>query len=223
MANLLAHSDPSELVDFMSFIGLLVHRLKVSNSELGEIILTHAFQDSMFQVLDELITPLTSHVSQLLAQPASGTDDALTHGESKKGYLTLLSTIMSAKLQGVFLSERTLIFPPCLKQVPNPLFPVGNKGQLEGLLEMMERLVVDLTDPVGQRSALQFLARCVNVWAVQSPDGAPQALPGFERFVYERLIPATFRVLSLPEFNTKDGQVMLVRIPSLPRAVILSF
>ena len=115
MANLLAHSDPSELVDFMSFIGLLVHRLKVSNSELGEIILTHAFQDSMFQVLDELITPLTSHVSQLLAQPASGTDDALTHGESKKGYLTLLSTIMSAKLQGVFLSERTLIFPPCLE------------------------------------------------------------------------------------------------------------
>ena len=61
----------------------------------------------MVQVLDELITPLTAHVSQLLAQPASGTDDALTHGESKKGYLNLLSSIMAAKLQGVFLSERT--------------------------------------------------------------------------------------------------------------------
>ena len=91
-----------------------------------------------------------------------------------------------------------------------PVF-VGNKGQLEGLLEMMERVVVDLTDPPGQRSALQFLARCVNAWAVPSPDGAPQALPGFERFIYERLVPATFRVLSLPEFNTKDGQVMMVR------------
>lgn len=89
---------------------------------------------------------------------------------------------------------------------------VGNKGQLEGLLEMMERLVVDLTDPAGQRSALQFLARCVNVWAVPSPNGDPQPLPGFERFIYERLIPTTFRVLSLPEFNTKDGQVMLVRL-----------
>jgi exportin-T len=88
---------------------------------------------------------------------------------------------------------------------------VGNKGQLEGLLEMMEQVVVDLTDPAGQRSALQFLGRCVNAWAVPSPDDGSQALPGFERFIYERLIPATFRVLSLPDFNTKDGQVMMVR------------
>lgn len=69
----------------------------------------------MFQVLDELISPLTAHISQLLAQPTSGTDDALTHGESKKGYLTLLSGIMTAKLQGVFLSERACsLLPSCL-------------------------------------------------------------------------------------------------------------
>jgi len=64
----------------------------------------------MFQVLDELITPLTAHVSQLLVQPTSGTDDALTHGESKKGYLNLLSSIMTSKLQGVFLSERRYLY-----------------------------------------------------------------------------------------------------------------
>jgi len=64
----------------------------------------------MFQVLDELISPLTAHISQLLAQPTSGTDDALTHGESKKGYLSLLSGIMSSKLQGVFLSERMQLY-----------------------------------------------------------------------------------------------------------------
>src|SRR6201999_3928658 len=143
------------------------------------------FQDAMFQVLDELITPLTTHISQLLAQPASGTDDALTHGDSKKGYLNVLGSIMTSKLQGVFLSERTSLHRHYfLLSLIAP--PVGNKGQLEGLLEMMERVVVDLTDPPGQRSALQFLARCVNVWAVPSPDGAPQALPGFERFIYER-------------------------------------
>jgi len=170
----------------------------------------------MFQVLDELITPLTTHVSQLLAQPASGTDDALTHGESKKGYLNLLSGIMTSKLQGVFLSERTHIhrYRYLLFLIALPVL-LGNKGQLEGLLEMIERVVVDLTDPPGQRSALQFLARCVNVWAVSPPDGGPQELPGFERFIYERLVPATFRVLSLPEFNTKDGQVMMVRRPFL--------
>ena len=40
MVNLLAHSEPSELADFMNFIGLLVHRLKVSEGELGGVILT---------------------------------------------------------------------------------------------------------------------------------------------------------------------------------------
>lgn len=40
MVNLLAHSEPSELADFMNFIGLLVHRLKVSESGLCEIVLT---------------------------------------------------------------------------------------------------------------------------------------------------------------------------------------
>lgn len=73
----------------------------------------------MVEVLDELITPLTAHVSQLLAQPASGTDDALTHGESKKGYLSLLSSIMTAKLQGVFLSERTCIHHRSFWWVPH--------------------------------------------------------------------------------------------------------
>lgn len=29
MVNLLAHFEPSELVDFMNFIGLLIHRLQV--------------------------------------------------------------------------------------------------------------------------------------------------------------------------------------------------
>jgi exportin-T len=75
----------------------------------------------MFQVLDELITPLTTHVSQLLAQPASGTDDALTHGESKKGYLNLLSGIMTSKLQGVFLSERTYRLTTAFWLAPDPL------------------------------------------------------------------------------------------------------
>ena len=93
----------------MNFIGLLVHRLKACECKVGG---DHAntltlFQDAMFQVLDELITPLTTHISQLLAEPANGTDDALTHGESKKGYLNLLGSIMTSKLQGVFLSERT--------------------------------------------------------------------------------------------------------------------
>jgi exportin-T len=32
MSNLLAHFEPSELVDFMNFIGLLIRKLQVSTS-----------------------------------------------------------------------------------------------------------------------------------------------------------------------------------------------
>jgi exportin-T len=63
----------------------------------------------MYNVLDELTSPLTSHVSQLLSQPATGTDDAVTHGETKRAFLGLLNSIMASKLQGVFLSDRMFL------------------------------------------------------------------------------------------------------------------
>ena len=39
-------------------------------------------------------------------QPVTGTDDILTHSESKRAYLTLLNNIVSSKLAGIFLSDR---------------------------------------------------------------------------------------------------------------------
>lgn len=39
-------------------------------------------------------------------QPVTGTDDILTHNESKRAYLTLVNNIVSSKLAGIFLSDR---------------------------------------------------------------------------------------------------------------------
>lgn len=58
----------------------------------------------MFNVLDELVGPLTSHISTTLSQPISGTDDQRAHVETKKAYLALLTSIVAARLQGVFIS-----------------------------------------------------------------------------------------------------------------------
>lgn len=63
-------------------------------------------QNDMFGVLDELIGPLSSHITQLLSQPVTGTDDQVTHVDTKKAYLTLLNSIMASKLHGIFISER---------------------------------------------------------------------------------------------------------------------
>ncbi|KAF8896374.1 armadillo-type protein [Infundibulicybe gibba] len=180
MGNLLTHFQPSELVDFMNFIGLLIHKL----------------QKDMFDVLDQLIGPLTVHITSLLSQQASGTDDQRSHADTKKAFLTLMNNIMTSKLHGIFTSER-------------------NQGQFESVIETMQQIAEDVSDPASQKTAFTFLSKSVIVWGQypvkqeglgETSDG----LPGFERFIYERFVPAAFRVPSLPDFNMKDGQQMVV-------------
>lgn len=67
-------------------------------------------QKDMFNVLDELLGPLNAHISQLLSQPVSGTDDGLAHVDTKRSYLTLLTNVISSDLHDVFISERKKTF-----------------------------------------------------------------------------------------------------------------
>jgi exportin-T len=80
----------------------------------------------------------------------------------------------------------------------------------------MQHLAEDTSDPSSQKAALTFLGRSVTAWsqigpAVPNGVGNPESeggLPGFERFIYECLLPAAFRVPSLSTFNLKDGQML---------------
>jgi hypothetical protein len=69
----------------------------------------------MFDVLDQLIGPLSAHITALLSQPISGTDDQRAHIDTKKAYLALLNNIMIAKLHGIFTSESKVIPEPFVK------------------------------------------------------------------------------------------------------------
>jgi len=77
----------------------------------------------------------------------------------------------------------------------------------------MKGIAEDTTDPPCQRMALTFLCRAVAIWGrlpgTEGGEGEP--LPGFERFIYERLVPMAFQIPSSPNFNIKDGQVLVVR------------
>ncbi|KAG7089605.1 pre-tRNA nuclear export protein [Marasmius oreades] len=186
MSNLLIHFEPSELVDFMNFIALLIFRLR----------------DDMFDVLDQLVGPLTAHISATQNEPVSGSDEERTHSDTKKAYLALLTSIMTVRLHGVFISPRN-----------NPSF--------DSLMETMRMLAEDTSDPPNQKAAFTFLSRCVTAWAqpqqATTPNGNSNhnplndmALPGFEGYIYERLVPSAFRVPSNPSLNLKDGQVTVV-------------
>lgn len=85
----------------------------------------------------------------------------------------------------------------------------------------MQSLAENVSDPVSQRAAFTFLGRCVSIWGQVEPAQAEpnnnaltqsRGVPGFERFVYERLVPAAFRVLSSSQFNLKDGQMLVVSV-----------
>lgn len=62
-------------------------------------------QQEIFDVLDQLVSPLTDHIAELLSSPVAGTDDKLAHVEAKKGYLMFLNNIMINKLHAVFVSD----------------------------------------------------------------------------------------------------------------------
>lgn len=211
MSNLLAHFEPSELVEFLTFIGLFMHRLS----------------KDIFDVVDQLVSPLHVRIMELLAAPVTGTDDKFTHSSTKKAYLTFLSSVMTNALSGVFISEGMLI------SVVGHIFwrmtiksaIVGNKTRLEAILGYVLQVAEDLSDPASQRLAFAFLTKCADVWAREAKlDNLPvnghapppetrdrvARLPGFEQFIYDRIVPAAFRVPSSPNFNIKDGQMLVV-------------
>jgi exportin-T len=86
----------------------------------------------------------------------------------------------------------------------------------------MQDLAEDILDPQSQKAAFVFLRHCVTIWGQPLDSTSPtsngtaepqsQGLPGFAHFIYEQLIPAVFKVPSLPQFNIKDGQALVVGI-----------
>ncbi|OCF35216.1 exportin-T [Kwoniella heveanensis BCC8398] len=177
--------EPSELVDFMLFLGLLMHRLKKNT----------------FETIDMLLLPLLSRIFAVLGQPITGTDEAQTHKKLKEAYLSFFTALMNANLDGVFITER-------------------NKPEFENLLTTLLGLTQDCSDPDSQRFAFGFFSRSVIAWGT-SPEAAAgparQALPGYENFIYQRLLPACFEVPARREFNIRGGNLTLFEMAGLVR------
>jgi len=58
-------------------------------------------------------------------------------------------------------------------------------------------------------------AVATNQHIIAKKDRAAQALPGYENFIYHRLIPACFEVPANPKFSTRGGQPVSESPPSL--------
>jgi exportin-T len=218
--------ESSELIDFMTFLALLMHRLKVSRHlDAGRAQLTR--QKNTFETMDMLLLPLLSRIFAVLQTPAAGTDEALVRRKLQEGFLAFFTALLNANLEGVFITER-------------------NKREFENVLTSLLAMANDCSDPPCQRQAFAFFAKSVIAWgtasnAAEQPSvfadsamsnlskavangtaqptnqhevgkmqRAAQALPGYEHFVYQRLVPACFEVPAQAKFNMKSpmsGQV----------------
>ena len=90
-------------------------------------------------------------------------------------------------------------------------------SKYNSILQSILELGGDLSDAVSQKLAFTFLNKSVTQWATipdstsaTNGDTPSTSVPGYERFVYDNVVPLSFRVLSAPELNVKDGQVLVL-------------
>ena len=179
----------------------------------------------MLDVLDGLVLPIIQKVFQILAEPVQGTDDELAHTNLRAAYLSFLASIMGARLDAVFLSPT-------------------NKPELENILTNVASFTTEYGDPICQKLAFSILARTVVAWAFNpavprialagpvylgvGPEAkilpTTQVIPGFEAYIYDRLLPLCFEVPSNAAFRPKDGQSQLVmaEIATLFRSIVFA-
>lgn len=176
-------------------------------------------------MLDQLIVPLNSKVASIIG--ASEGADQKPHFEIKKAYLDFTLTIMGGPLYMVYISPRKLL---AMMITPSPWFNdctihLGNAPQFESLVGGVIGFATDSTYPPLQKSAFGLLAAFATQFG--APEGSTVVVrdrskanavqemqvhhvPGFERVIYERLIPMAFDVPSVPTFNAKDPQYLQV-------------
>ncbi|WFD34042.1 pre-tRNA nuclear export protein [Malassezia cuniculi] len=79
-----------ELVDLLSFFGLL----------------TNKYKENVRDVMDDLLSALLNRIFSFLNQGITGTDDILSRADTERAYFGLLNALLNASLDGVLLSDK---------------------------------------------------------------------------------------------------------------------
>lgn len=92
VTRLLSESSTPELIDFMSFLGQLIHSFK------GE--------PGMFDMLDRILNPLLTGIFYSLSISANGsTDEEIQQTDMKKAYLAFILAILNNGMSAVLVSR----------------------------------------------------------------------------------------------------------------------
>lgn len=192
---LLEQSKPSELSDFLGFLGQLVHNFR---KETG-----------VYEMFDTLMTPLFTAVSSALkqveAEAASGSTDAVMRNrEIRKAYLSFLFNLLNNGMGAVLFSKK-------------------NEAIYEPVLQSLLTYGADaVQDPASAKVAVLSLNKMLQIWGpgIVSPGGgdsgfepnynASSPVPGFTEFTMQHVSRLTWEVPTGNEFNSRNAQMRSV-------------
>lgn len=177
--------------------------------------------------MDMLLLPLLSRIFSVLQSPVNGTDDASIHRRLKDAYLQFFTALMNANLDGVFISERN---KPEFENVLTALLKLANDytDHVSARLAFSffaKSVIAWGTSPAAASapsvfadSAASGFSKAVangtmaatNQHAIPKEERAAQALPGYENFIYQQLLPACFEVPARREFVFRSGQMVCI-------------
>jgi exportin-T len=158
---------------------------------LGQVV--YGFKTEIFDILDQLLSPLFSRVFSGLSQTATGTDDEIQLRELTREYLNFVLVILNNDLGAVLVS-------------PN------NQSMFDNFITSVTRFSCDLADPQSARLAFSVLTKMTSLWGgpdiALGTDTAPApALPGFDNFILSQFAPLPWSLVSSNKVNTGDAQM----------------
>lgn len=181
---LLSQVSAGELMDFLSFLGLVVNKYKTD----------------VESVMDELLTPLLERSFFFLNQEVTGTDDHVQRQQLIRAYVAFLSTLIGVGLDGVMRSNRN---QPQLETILQSLvFYSANTeaSTVRHIFNILSRLVMLWGGRPDNETNNGTTAK----------HGDEKPLPGFETFMYKTLVGLVFEIPGKPDFDFADAQTQIV-------------
>ncbi|KAI5795627.1 armadillo-type protein [Geopyxis carbonaria] len=194
----------------LTFLPRWISGLLAKSSSRGEISMflklleqiVHGFKNVVYNILNELLSPLLQRVFSSLSGSTTGTDDELELADLRREFLSFLLVIINNDLGQVFVSETNL-------------------EQFQSLLEAISHYARNISDPATQKIALNTLnklsfvfgpssaaanekAKMVGLLAINAPQEQP--LAGFENLMKDRFAILCWEIPATPGFNVKDAQ-----------------
>jgi exportin-T len=192
ISTLLTQSKMEEFVDFLGFLGQLIHSFK---SESG-----------VFDMFTSLFTPLVERVFIILnevdANAASGSTDAVVfRREIRRSYLQFLFNVLNNGMGAIFIAEQ-------------------NREAFGSVIQSIFHYASDFDDQQTQKAAITCLSKLLGTLgggkvkaeiAGTLVFGEGQPVSGFDdSFIFEQYSRLCWELPGKPGFNSKDAQVRLI-------------